>query len=83
MILLNTYCAPRVMRDNQYNCVFFRKTGGVYQFDIKGDSDKFIPISDADFDKHFEVLSHVYQSKHISGEYTLNGVPTYIKKMKH
>lgn len=64
MSVITIYCAPKVLRLNQHNCAFFKRKGGIYQFDVKGDNDKFIPLSDEDFNKHFDILSiNIYHEK--------------------
>ena len=55
---MTVYCHPKKLRENQHNCAFFKVQGGVYQFDIKGNNDKFIPLSEQDFNTHFEILSN-------------------------
>lgn len=59
------YCAPKILRENQYNCAFFGSYYGtpecpmvsVYQFDIKGDKDKVYEFTLEEFKAHWEVLS--------------------------
>jgi hypothetical protein len=58
------YVFPKKMRDNQVNSVFFSnfplgKNVSIYQFDIKGDKDKWYHMDEKEFMEHWEILSYV------------------------
>lgn len=50
------HCTPKNIRKDQDNCIFYRTFYGVFQYDLKGNNDKTIVLSDEDFNKHFDLL---------------------------